>query len=255
MNTEAKDAPPQPSAVKPRIGSRVRFSFVIRAARRNLHLSMATFAVAWVFGSVLVWLFAAPASGRALLYCGALGGALLVGALAGAARELSSGLALESWQVQALGLPVLAEAELGSFLWPNPPRAWRSLALVPAGEGAAPEVMLQIAVSLAHAGMTQLGAAIHVADATRIREPHSAEHAAELAECTQAGDRLLIALSRDGDVAVSGALAAGADGSLLCLFLTETRLSEARAAVERIGRDHLFAAVVCDSRPRATGTG
>lgn len=249
MNTEAKNLSSQPVAALPRVSSRVPLGFVVRAAQRNLHLCIATFAVAWVFGSLLVWLFAPPAAGRALLYGCALGVALLFGALAPAAHELGSGLALESWQVQALGLPVLTEAELTSFLWPNPPRVWRSLALVPAGEGAAPEAMLQLAVSLAHAGMTQLGAAIHIADATRLRESYSAEQSAELAECTQAGDRLLIALSRETDAAVRDALSAGADGSLLCLFLTETRLADARRAVEALGRDHLFGAVVCESRP------
>lgn len=53
---------------------------------------------------------------RPLLYAGAVVLALLLGLLAGAARELASGRMMASWQVRALGLEVLAEVRLDPSL-------------------------------------------------------------------------------------------------------------------------------------------
>ena len=55
------------------------------------------------------------------------------------------------------------------------PRPWRSLALIPAGEGGEPALTLGVAVTLARTGMVHLQSPIHVADAMKMaldQQPH-----------------------------------------------------------------------------------
>ncbi len=51
---------------------------------------------------------------RALLVIGSIVGALLLGFLAGAARELMSGRLLEPWQLKSLGVPLLGEIKMSN---------------------------------------------------------------------------------------------------------------------------------------------
>ena len=51
---------------------------------------------------------------RRMLILASLGGALMLGLLAGAARELATGRVIEAWQVKQLGVPLLADIDLSA---------------------------------------------------------------------------------------------------------------------------------------------
>jgi hypothetical protein len=128
-------------------------------------------------------------------------------------------------------------------------RPWRSLALVPAGN-VPPEVMLQIAVSLSHTGMTHLGGAIHVADGTRVSLPNLMQFSQEMQHCMQGNDLLLIALSSITDNVTSVSLAQAADYSLLCVFLGEMSVADTKKTIDQIGRGHFIGSVVFNGLSR-----
>src|SRR5690349_6454039 len=73
-------------------------------------------------------------------------------------------------------------------------RPWRSLALIPAGEGASLDFSLVVAVTLSRTGMVHLGSPIQVADATRVPLDQLTRFLAEVRRCTNEGERLLVAL-------------------------------------------------------------
>ncbi|HLV22331.1 MAG TPA: hypothetical protein VKZ49_15670, partial [Polyangiaceae bacterium] len=51
---------------------------------------------------------------RRMLILASLAGALMLGLLAGAARELATGRVIEAWQVKQLGVPLLADIDLSA---------------------------------------------------------------------------------------------------------------------------------------------
>jgi hypothetical protein len=119
-------------------------------------------------------------------------------------------------------------------------RPWRSLALIPAGPGFSNEVMLQIAVTLAHTGMMHLGGAIHVADGTRVRLADMIDFAEEIERCTQNNDMVVIALAAMNDNVTSVSIAQAADCALLCVLRGEMRTAHARKTIQEIGSDHFL---------------
>lgn len=123
-------------------------------------------------------------------------------------------------------------------------RDWRSLALVPAGPGATPEQILQIAVTLAHTGMTHLGMPIHVADATRISLPQLVQFSEELSQYTQPSGMVLVALSALSDNVTSITLAKAADCALLCVLLDKMSIKEGKKTIERIGAKRFIGSAV-----------
>ncbi|HKU42277.1 MAG TPA: hypothetical protein VJR89_29165 [Polyangiales bacterium] len=129
-------------------------------------------------------------------------------------------------------------------------RPWRTLALVPAGPGFSNEVMLQLAVTLAHTGMTHLGGAIHVADGTRVRLADLVDFSAEVARCTEHDDRVLIALCAPTDNVTSVSIAQAADTALLCVLRGEMKTSHTKRTVEEIGASHFIGSALFH-RPRA----
>lgn len=125
-----------------------------------------------------------------------------------------------------------------------PGKAWRSLALVPAGPGAAPEISLQIAVTLAHTGMVHLGVPIHVADGTRVSLAELVPFSEEIERYTAGTELILIALSAVSDNVTSVSLAQAADRSLLCVLLGQMSIADSKQTLLRIGRDRFLGSVV-----------
>jgi hypothetical protein len=123
-------------------------------------------------------------------------------------------------------------------------RPWRSLALVPAGPGASPEMLVQVAVTLARTGMVHLGTPIHVADATRITLAQLAAFTDELEHYAQQNSMILIALPALSENVTSFSLAQSADLSLLLVLLQQMAVSEARKTVERVGAQRFIGSVV-----------
>jgi hypothetical protein len=122
----------------------------------------------------------------------------------------------------------------------SPPKAWRTLALLPAGPGASPEVMMQIAVSLAHTGMTHLGVPIQVADATRITLGQLVHFTEELNYYERQDAMVLLALSALSENVTSTSLAQSADRTLLCVLMDTMSAADAKKTVERLGKDRFI---------------
>lgn len=122
-------------------------------------------------------------------------------------------------------------------------RPWRSLALVPAGPGVAPDTMVQIAYSLAHTGMMHLGTPVHVADATRITLAQLVGFTEELEQAKQSG-MVLLALSALDENVTSLSLARSTDFALLCVVLRQMAAADGKQTVERIGKDRFLGSAV-----------
>ena len=122
----------------------------------------------------------------------------------------------------------------------SPARPWRTLALVPAGPGGAPDIMLQIAVSLAHTGMTHLGVPIQVADATRITLGQLVHFTEELKYYEEQNAIVLLVLSALSENVTSAPLAQSADRSLLCVLVREMSSADAKKTIEQLGRDRFI---------------
>ncbi len=129
-------------------------------------------------------------------------------------------------------------------------KRWRSLALVPAGPGASPETMLQIAVTLAHTGMVHLGAPIHVADATRITLAQLVPFSEELTLHMRDTEMMLLALSALTENVTSISLAKAADAALLCVVLGDMSTSDAKKTVAQIGANHFIGSAVFRLPPK-----
>jgi hypothetical protein len=114
-------------------------------------------------------------------------------------------------------------------------RAWRSLAILPAGPGAPRDFAVTVATTLARTGMTHLSTPIHVADATRLPLAHLVAFAEELQRYTKEGDFVLVALASASDNPITVSLAQSADAALLCILMEEMSSAEARKTVDRIG--------------------
>lgn len=133
-------------------------------------------------------------------------------------------------------------------------RPWRSMALVPAGPGASPELLVQVAVTLARTGMVHLGTPIHVADATRITLAQLASFSEELDHYSQQNAIILIALPALSENVTSFSLAQSADVSLLLVLLQQMAVVEAKKTVERVGAQRFLGSVILrpDDVARAT---
>jgi hypothetical protein len=124
------------------------------------------------------------------------------------------------------------------------PRPWRTLALLPAGPGADPATMVQIAVTLAHTGMTHLGTPIHVADATRISLAQLTQFSEELAQYGREDGIVLVALSALTESVTSLPLAQAADKVLLCVLKGRMAMDEGKKTVERVGKKRFIGSAV-----------
>lgn len=123
-------------------------------------------------------------------------------------------------------------------------RPWRSLALVPAGPGATPEMLVKVAVTLARTGMVHLGTPIHVADATRVTLAQLADFTEELGTYAQQNAMVVIALPALSENVTSFSLAQSADATVLLVLLQHMMIAEARKTVERLGAQRFMGSVV-----------
>jgi hypothetical protein len=114
-------------------------------------------------------------------------------------------------------------------------RAWRSLAILPAGPGAPKDFTVTVATMLARTGMTHLSTPIHVADATRLPLAHLVAFAEELQRYAKEGDFVLVALAAAADNPITISLAQSADAALLCVLMEEMSTADAKKTVDRIG--------------------
>lgn len=121
-------------------------------------------------------------------------------------------------------------------------KPWRTLALVPVAAAMSRTFVLDAAVSLARAGMAQLGAQVHVADATSVSFENSLEFKAQL-RATQEDGRVIVAFAAPSESALTIPLARAVDAAILCVALGEARSAQAKEIVDSIGA-HLFLGAV-----------
>ncbi len=127
-------------------------------------------------------------------------------------------------------------------------KAWRSLALVPAGVGGPRDFTLTVGVSLARTGMTHLGVPIRVADATRVPLGHMMRFLDEVRNCTAAGDLVLIALGSMSESPVTVSVAQASDNALLCVLVEKMSVSDAKKVVSHVGAQRFIGSIMFHAR-------
>ncbi|HEV8551469.1 MAG TPA: hypothetical protein VGQ57_20620 [Polyangiaceae bacterium] len=123
-------------------------------------------------------------------------------------------------------------------------RPWRSLAIVPAGEGGPADLTLRVAVTLARTGMVHLGAPVQVADATKLSLAHLTQFVEEVRRCTSDGDHILLALAPTHKNAMTVSIAQSADSALLCVLLDRMASSQAKKTVDQIGQNRFVGSAI-----------
>ena len=121
---------------------------------------------------------------------------------------------------------------------------WRSLAIVPAGEGGPPDFPLRIAVTLARTGMVHLGSPIQVADASTVPLASLASFTEEVRRCVDAGDRILLALGPITNSPISVSIAQASDAAVLCVLLERMTTAQAKKTVGEIGQSRFVGSVI-----------
>ena len=123
-------------------------------------------------------------------------------------------------------------------------RPWRSLALVPAGDGASPDFTLIVAVALSRTGMIHLGSPIQVADATRIQLNQLNPFLEEVRRCTSTGERLLVALPPTGASPVTASIAQSTDAAVLCVMLDKMSTAQAQKTLKVVGPSRFLGSAI-----------
>ena len=114
-------------------------------------------------------------------------------------------------------------------------REWRSLALIPAGEGASLDFTLVVAMTLSRTGMVHLGQPLQVADATRVPLNQLSAFSSEIQRCTENGQRLLVALPPTGASAITATIAQSVDAAVLCILAEKMSSQQAKRTVQLVG--------------------
>lgn len=155
--------------------------------------------------------------------------------------------------ISVAAAPDLWRAEDWQRLWLSTranKKGWRSLALVPAGPGVSPELLLQIATTLAHTGMVHVGQPIHVADATRVSLADLVPFSEGLAWHMRDTEMMLLALSALNENVTSLPLAKAADCALLCVVPGAMTMADAKKTVAEVGAGHFIGSAIFRLAPK-----
>jgi hypothetical protein len=130
-------------------------------------------------------------------------------------------------------------------------RPWRSLAVIPAGNGGPPDFSVRIAVTLARTGMVHLGSPVQVADATKVPLAYLASFTEEVRRCVKEGDLILVALAPVQGSPVTISIAQSTDAAVLCVLLEHMESAHARRTVAEVGHSRFVGSVILrgDSLP------
>jgi hypothetical protein len=126
---------------------------------------------------------------------------------------------------------------------------WRTLALLAAGEGAARDFTLNLAVTLSRTGMSHVGAPILVADCTEVPLNQLNSILADIRACCEGGERVILALSAVAESPTTVALAGAADGVVLCVMLGKMLSSDAKRTIAAVGPSKIFGSVIVRPEP------
>lgn len=131
---------------------------------------------------------------------------------------------------------------------------WRTLALVPAGEGAPADFTLTLAVTLSRTGMSHVGAPILVADGTQVPLDQLNAFQADVRACREGGERVIIALSPSGLSPTTVSMAKDSDGAVLCVMLGAMRSGDAKRTIKLIGASKFLGSVIVHPDGTIPGT-
>jgi hypothetical protein len=124
-------------------------------------------------------------------------------------------------------------------------RPWRTLALIPAAEGASLSFTPNVAMLLSRTGMVHLGRPVQVADATHVPLNQLTPFFNEVARCTGQGERLLIALPPATKNAITVEIAQASDAALLCILMNQRMSgSGARRTVKLVGASRFVGSAI-----------
>jgi len=123
-------------------------------------------------------------------------------------------------------------------------KPWRSLALIPAGEGTTLDFSLVVALTLSRTGMVHLGSPIQVADATQVPLNQLTAFSNEVRRCTSDGQRLLVALPPAGASAITASIAQSCDSALLCVCPEKMTSAQAKRTVKLIGTSRFVGSAI-----------
>jgi hypothetical protein len=121
---------------------------------------------------------------------------------------------------------------------------WRTLALVPAGEGASADFTLSLAVTLSRTGMSHVGAPILVADGTQVPLDQLNAFQADVRACRDGGERVIIALSPASQSPTTVSMAKDSEAAVLCLMLGAMRTADAKRTIKLIGASKFLGSVI-----------
>ncbi len=123
-------------------------------------------------------------------------------------------------------------------------RQWRSLALIPAGDGASVDFSLIIAVTLSRTGMVHLGRPVQVADATQVPLAQLSKFLSEVQRFTNEGERLLVALPPLGSSPITASIAQSVDAAVLCVLFEKMSSSQAKKTVKLVGQSRFLGSAI-----------
>ncbi|MEO7035145.1 MAG: hypothetical protein ABI548_14605 [Polyangiaceae bacterium] len=123
-------------------------------------------------------------------------------------------------------------------------RPWRSLVLIPAGEGAPLDFTVSIAVNLSRTAMVHIGSAIQVADGTIVPLNQLNPFLNEVRRCTSSGERLIVALPPTDASPVTASIAQSSDAAVLCILLERMASADANKTVKLIGPKRFLGSVL-----------
>lgn len=123
-------------------------------------------------------------------------------------------------------------------------QTWRSLTIIPGGDGGPPDFSLTIAVALSRTGMTHLGAPIQVADGSQVALSQLNGFVADVRHCIENGDRLIIALPPVMNSPTAAAIAKASDAALLCVLMEAMASSQARQTIKLVGASQFIGSII-----------
>jgi hypothetical protein len=121
---------------------------------------------------------------------------------------------------------------------------WQTLALIPAGSGAPADFTMSLAIALSRTGMTHVGAPILVADGTQVPLRQLNAFLADVRACSDAGERVIVALSPVSSDATTVAIAKTVDRCLLCVMLGRMLSAEAKRTLSAVGPSKFLGSVI-----------
>lgn len=123
-------------------------------------------------------------------------------------------------------------------------KPWRSLALIPGGEGAPVDFTLVVAITLSRTAMVHLGRPVQVADATQVPLDQLARFLVEVKRATADGERLIVALPPTGNSPITASIAQSIDAAVLCVQLDRMSSSQAKRTVKLVGQSRFIGTAI-----------